>query len=109
MYTLIGGLGPALAAFLAHFKETSGKIFFLSFFTFVTYIFNGIRRSFAAGSPGAVYSDPFGILRQVLLHHPGVSDEWGRKKLAKSEQVAKKAVSAGPSPPISATHTEDQC
>ena len=79
--TLIGGLGHALAAFLARFKETLGKIFFLSFFTFVTSIFNGTRRSFAAGSPGAVCSDPFGVLRQVLLHHSGVSDEWGRKKI----------------------------
>ena len=73
--------GTRLAAFLARFKETWGKIFFLSFFTFVASIFNGIRRSFAAGSPGAVCSDPFGVLRQVLLHHPGVSDEWGRKKI----------------------------
>ena len=73
------GTGTGLAAFLARFKETWGKIFFLSFFTFVTSIFNGIRRSFAAGSPGVVCSDPFGILRQVLLHHPGVSDEWGEK------------------------------
>ena len=76
---------------LVNFKESLGKIFFLSFFTFVTSIFNGTRRSFAAGSPGAVCSDPFGILRQVLLHHPGVSDKWGRKKLPKSDHGAMKA------------------
>ena len=81
MYTLIGELGAALAAFMAHFLDTWGEIPFLSFSTFVTSIFNGIPHSFAAGSPGAICSDPFGILRQVLLHHPGVSDEWGRKKI----------------------------
>ena len=37
------------------------------------------RRSFAAGSPGAVCSDPFGILRQVLLYPPGVY-WWVKKK-----------------------------
>ena len=39
-------------------------------FSFSTSIFNGLPHSFAAGLPGAVCSDPFGILRQVLLHHP---------------------------------------
>ena len=48
-------------------------------FPFSTSIFNDLRHSFAAGSPGAVCSDPFGILRQVLLHHPRGSDEWGEK------------------------------
>ena len=63
-------------------------------FSFSTSIFNGLPHSFAAGSPGAVCSDPFGILRQVLLHHPRVF--WwvgGKNASLKSNSLKSKAVS----------------
>ena len=107
--TLIGGLGPALAAFLARFKETLGEISFCHFLHLLRLYLTALDAASLRGRRGLYARTPSGSCARFYYITRGFLMSVGERKMAKSDHVAKKAASAGPSPPISVTHTEDQC